>query len=43
MSNTMDYIDCPICGEPAFIITDHRTNDTWVWCIVCGYEKAGMF
>ncbi len=37
MTSSIDYIDCPICGNQVEIEQDHKTGKTYFGCH-CGYN-----
>lgn len=39
MSATIDYVECPDCGEEAFQEQDTETLEIHIWCSHCLYDS----
>jgi len=39
MGSVIDYIECPNCGEEAFMELYYKTGEEYTFCPKCGYTK----
>ena len=39
MGSIIDYIECPNCGEEAFMELYYKTGEEYTFCPKCGYTK----
>ena len=42
MGSVIDYIDCPNCGNEAYMDFYYKTGEEYVNCSYCGYRKSSV-
>ena len=39
MGSVIDYIECPHCGQEAYIDFYYKTGEEYINCNKCGYQE----